>query len=327
MTIMENVMNTINKHKMKAVQIHQYGGCDQMQLQEIAIPKPAKGEILIKVHAAGVNPVDWKIREGYLAEMLPHSLPLTLGWDLAGEVASLGEGVTSWEVGNAVYAHSNISKNGSYAEYIIVAEGDVAAKPKTLSWQKSAAVPLVTLTAWQALKDIGSVKSGDRVLIHGGAGGVGIAAIQLAKQVGAIVYTTSSARNYAFLKELGADEVIDYTKEDFSKLKDLDIVFDTQGGDVLEKSWATLKQGGSIISVAEIPSQDLATKYQVSAHFCFVQPNANQLFEIATLIDSNELKVEVDSVFRLEDVAKAHEKSESGHTRGKLVLQIMEEQE
>lgn len=319
-------MGAINENQMKAIQIQQYGNYAQMEMKSIAIPKPAEGEVLIKVHAAGVNPVDWKIREGYLAEIIPHSLPLTLGWDVAGEVVSLGENVTSWSVGDAIYAHSNLSKNGSYAEYIIVSADHIAAKPKTLSWQKSAAVPLVTLTAWQALKDISAVKSGDRVLIHAGAGGVGIAAIQLAKQAGAIVYTTSSTSNITFLKELGADEVIDYTREDFSQLKDLDIVFDTLGGDVLAKSWATLKKGGNLVSIAEIPSEELAANHEVNALFCFVQPNAEQLLDISNLIDSGELKVEVDSVFQLKDAAKAHEKSESGHTRGKLVLQVQQEQ-
>ncbi len=162
------------------------------------------------------------------------------------------------------------------------------------------------------------------MLIHAGAGGVGIAAIQLAKQAGAVVYTTSSPKNIEFLKELGADEVIDYTQEDFSKLENLDIVFDTMGGEVVEKSWATLKKGASLISVVEVPNEELAAKYKVRASFCFVQANPGQLSKISHLIDSGELRVEIDSVYQLEDVVKAHEKSESGHTRGKIVLQIQE---
>ena len=315
----------MNEDQMRAIRIHNYGGSEQMELESIAVPEPAAGEVLIKVHAAGVNPLDWKIREGYLAEIIPHTLPLTLGWDFAGEIVAIGQDVEKWHVGDAVYARPDFSKNGAYAEYITVSADEIALKPETLSWQKSAAVPLVTLTAWQALHDIGQLKHGDRVLIHAGAGGVGIAAIQLAKQAGAIVYTTTSSRNIEFLKRLGADEVIDYTQQDFSTLADLDIVFDTMGGEVLEKSWGTLKKGGHLISLAEIPSEDLAAKHEVSANFCFVQANPDQLSKISKLIDSGAITVEVDSVYRLDDIAKAHEKSESGHTRGKIVIQIQEE--
>jgi len=318
---------TTNINEMRAVRIHQYGGLAEMKLETIAIPEPAEGEVLIRVCAAGVNPIDWKIREGYLAEIISHTLPLTLGWDFSGEIVSLGKNAEKWSIGDAIYARPDFSKNGAYAEYIVVSEDEIAAKPKTLSWQKSAAVPLVTLTAWQALNDIGAVKQGDRVLIHAGAGGVGIAAIQLAKQAGAIVYTTSSPRNIEFLQELGADEVIDYTQEDFSKLESLDIVFDTMGGKVLEKSWATLKKGANLISIAEVPNEELAAKYEVRANFCFVQSNPEQLSKIANLIDTEKLKVEVNSVYRLEDIVQAHEKSESGHTRGKIVIQMQEEQD
>jgi len=323
---MENIMKATNISQMKAARIHQYGGPIEIKLETIAIPEPEEGEVLVKIFAAGVNPLDWKICEGYLAELIPHTLPLTLGWDFSGEIVSLGKNVNKWAISDAVYARPEFSKNGTYAEYIVVSEDEIASKPKTLSWQESAAVPLVTLTAWQALKDISAVKQGDRVLIHAGAGGVGIAAIQLAKQAGATVYTTSSSKNMAFLKELGADEVIDYTQEDFSKLENLDIVFDTMGGVVLEKSWRTLKKGASLVSVAEVPSEELAAKYEVSASFCFVQANPEQLSKIANLIDSGKLKVEIDSIFQLEDIAKAHEKSESGHTRGKIVIQMQDDQ-
>lgn len=216
----------------------------------------------------------------------------------------------------------DFSKNGAYAEYITVSADEIAAKPQTLNWQESAAVPLVTLTAWQALNDIGEIKQGNRVLIDAGAGGVGIAAIQLAKLAGATVYTTASSRNIDFLKSLGADEVTDCTQEDFSKLEDLDIVFDTVGGETFEKYWGILMKGGCRISTVEFPGEDLASKYDVRANFCFIQANAGQLAKISNLIDSGCIKVEIDSVFRLEDVAQAHAKSESGHTRGKIVIQI-----
>ena len=318
-------MTTINENKMRAIQIHQFGGSVEMKLEEISIPEPAEKEVLVKVFAAGVNPIDWKIREGYLTEIIPHRLPLTLGWDFAGKIISLGKEAKKWSIGDAVYARPDFSKNGAYAEYIVVSEDEIAVKPQTLSWQESAAVPLVTLTAWQALNDISVVKKGDRVLIHAGAGGVGIAAIQLAKQAGAFVYTTSSTRNTEFLKELGADEVIDYTQDDFSTLKDLNIVFDTIGGEVLEKSWGTLKKGAYLVSIAEVPSEELATTYGVNAGFCFVQANTEQLSKIAILIDSGELKVEIDSVYRMEEIVQAHQRSESGHARGKIVIDVLEE--
>lgn len=317
-------MNMINESWMRSVRIQNYGGVEQMKLQVTEIPEPSENEVLIKIHAAGVNPLDWKVREGYLAEVLPHTLPLTLGWDFAGEIASIGDNVDQWRLGDAVYSRPDFSKNGAYAEYITVSADEIAAKPQTLNWQESAAVPLVTLTAWQALIDIGGINQGDRVLIHAGAGGVGMAAIQLAKLAGATVYTTASSRNIDFLKSLGADEVIDYTQEDFSKLEDLDIVFDTVGGETFEKSWGILKKGGCLVSTVEFPNEDLAAKHDVRANFCFVQANAGQLAEISNLIDSGSIKVEIDSVFRLEEIAKAHAKSESGHTRGKIVIQIQE---
>lgn len=317
-------MSSVNVDKMKAVRIHAYGGCEQLELQHADIPKPSAGEVLVKIYASAVNPVDWKIREGYLSEIMPHAFPLTLGWDFSGEVVALGENVSQWNIGDAVYARPDFMKNGTYAEYIVVSAEEIAEKPKTLNWQQSAAVPLVTLTAWQALNDIASMKKGDRVLIHAGAGGVGIAAIQLAKLAGATVYTTASSKNKGFLQDLGADEVIDYTQSDFSTLSDLDIVFDTIGGETLKKSYSVLKKGGCLVSVAEIPNDELSAQYGVSTSFCFVQANAQQLKEIAALIDDGKMKVEIDSVFSLADVVKAHEKSQSGHARGKIVLQVQE---
>jgi NADPH:quinone reductase-like Zn-dependent oxidoreductase len=322
---MEKMMTTVNNDQMRAVKIHRFGGPEELEIQSVTIPVPGENEVLIKVHAAAVNPLDWKVREGYLAQIIPHKLPLTLGWDFAGEIAALGANVDNWNIADAVYARPDFSRDGAYAEYIVVAANEIAAKPKSLSWQKAAAVPLVTLTAWQALNDLAEIKQGDHVLIHAGAGGVGIAAIQLAKKAGAKVYTTASTRNVDFLKDLGADEVIDYTKQDFSTLKEMDVVFDTIGGDVLAKSWCTLKKGGILISVAEFPNDAVAKEHAVRAQFCFVQANPNQLDKIAEMIDSGNLKIEVDSVFRLEDVAKAHTQIQAGHTRGKIVLQIQQE--
>ena len=218
---------------MKAVQISKFGDQSVLELNDISIPTPAENEVLIKVKAAAVNPVDWKIREGYLQPMLNHSLPLTLGWDVAGEVVVAGTQVTNLKVGDAVYSRPNIAKNGSYAEYMTAVADEVAVKPTSLSWQEAAGVPLTSLTAWQSLYELTNVQAGERVLIHAGSGAVGQFAIQLAKLRGAYVYTTTSAKNTDLVLGLGADQAIDYHQEDFSELKDLDVVFDTIGGETL----------------------------------------------------------------------------------------------
>ncbi len=309
---------------MKAVRIHQYGGPEQLVLEQVAIPEINTDEVLIKVHAAGINPVDWKIREGYLEGMLNHSLPLTLGWDVAGEVFAKGADVNGLDVGNAVYSRPEIARNGGYAEYIAIKASEVALKPSALSWTEAAAVPLTALTAWQALYEIAGLKSGDNVLIHAGAGGVGHLAIQLAKLKGATVYTTASKGNHDFVSALGADEAIDYQNDDFTRLKNMDVIFDTMGGEVQEQSWQCIKAGGTMVSIASTPEAALATKYSATGVFCFVQPSRSQLTELAALFDAGKLKIEVAVVLPLAQVAEAHEKSQTAKTRGKLVLAVIE---
>lgn len=305
-----------------AVRIHSYGERDVLRYETAPIPAINADDVLVKIHATSINPVDWKIRKGYLKDFIPYKFPLTLGWDLAGEIVALGENVSGWKVGDAVYGRPDIARDGTYAEFVAVRASEIAHKPAKFNWQQSAAVPLVALTAWQSLYEFAKLKAGERVLIHAGAGGVGNFAIQLAKLRGAYVYTTTSTANVGLLKELGADEVIDYKKDDFSKLRDLDVVFDTLGGDVQATSWQTLKRGGRLVSIADNPDEKIAAQYGVTPLFCFVQPNAAQLTEIARLIDANKIQVVIDSVFNLKDIAKAHEKSEAGRTRGKIVIQV-----
>ena len=307
---------------MKAVQISKFGDQSVLELNDISIPTPAENEVLIKVKAAAVNPVDWKIREGYLQPMLNHSLPLTLGWDVAGEVVVAGTQVTNLKVGDAVYSRPNIAKNGSYAEYMTAVADEVAIKPTSLSWQEAAGVPLTSLTAWQSLYELTNVQANERVLIHAGSGAVGQFAIQLAKLRGAYVYTTTSAKNTDLVLGLGADQAIDYHQEDFSELKDLDVVFDTIGGETLANSWVTLKQGGRLVSIAANPSEDIAAKHGVSAFFCFVQPNSEQLNEITKLADAGRFKVNIDSEFPLDQVAQAHARSETGRAQGKIIINV-----
>lgn len=308
---------------MKAVQINNFGDRSVLELNDdVPVILPASNQVLIKVKSASVNPVDWKIREGYLQPLLNHALPLTLGWDVSGEVHEVGNQVNHLNVGDAVYSRPDIAKNGSYAEYITVDADEVAIKPKTLSWQEAAGVPLAALTAWQSLFDFTELKSGEQVLIHAGSGAVGQFAIQLAKHHGAIVYTTTSTRNIELVKSLGADHVIDYTTEDFSELRDMDVVFDTIGGETQAKSWQTLKSGGRLVSITENPDEAIAAKHNVSAFFCFIQPNREQLEKLAEMADAGNLKVNIDSEFSLDQVVEAHARSETGRAQGKIIINV-----
>ena len=309
---------------MKAVRIHSYGGPEVLLYEDALRPQPSAGEILIRVHAAGINPVDWKIREGHLKEKLHHKFPLILGWDVSGVVESIGPGVTLFKPGDEVFSRTDVSRDGAYAEFIVVKESIVAPKPKSLDHVHSASLPLVGLTAWQSLFSAGGLSAGQRVLVHGAAGGVGSIAVQLAKWKGAHVIGTASAKNQDFVRTLGADEVIDYDAVRFEEaLCYVDVVFDTQGGETQERSWKTLKPGGILVSIAAPPSKERAAAQGVRSAFVFTESNAGQLAEIAKLADAQKLKVIVDSVFSLAEARQAQELSQRGHTRGKLALRVI----
>lgn len=305
-----------------AAVIHAYGGPGAVSLEQRPVPQPGSEDVLVRIHASSVNPVDWKVREGYLKDMLPHRLPLTLGWDFAGQIVAVGDQVSGWQIGDAVYGRPDIARDGSHAEYIAVRATEIARKPASLDWQAAAAIPLAALTAWQALFELTQLQAGERVLIHAGAGGVGSFAIQLAKWRGAHVITTTSTANLALVKSLGADEVIDYTTQDFASLRNVDLVFDTLGGEVATKSLATLRPGGRIVSIVNPVDDALAARHGVTPFFCFVQPSSTQLAEIARLVDAGALRVVIDSVFALKDVAQALARSETGRARGKIVIQV-----
>lgn len=307
---------------MKAVQIHAFGGREVLELNDIAIPEAKQGEVLIKIHAASVNPVDWKIRQGYLQPLLNHALPLTMGWDVSGEVVAVGGGVIHLKVGDEVYSRPNIANNGSYAEYMTASAEEVALKPKSLTWQEAAGVPLAGLTAWQGLYELANIEAGEQVLIHGGSGAVGQFAIQLAKLRGATVYTTTSARNTDLVLSLGADHAIDYQQVDFSELRDMDVVLDTIGGEVQDKSWKTIKPGGRLLSIVQTPDEAVAASHGVTASFYFIEPDRSQLEEMARLADAGKLIVNIDSEFSLDQVADAHERSESGRAQGKIIINV-----
>lgn len=308
---------------MKAVAMHAYGGPEVLKYEDAARPDPATGEVLVRVHAAAVNPVDWKVRAGHLKGFLNYSLPLIPGWDLSGVVEATGAGVTDWKQGDAVYARPDLRRNGAYAEYIAVRASELGHKPRSIDHVQASAIPLACLTAWQALFDAGGLKAGQRVLIHAAAGGVGTFAVQLAKWKGAHVVGTASERNHAFLRELGADEVIDYTKTNFEEVvRDVDVVLDTLAGQTRDRSWNVLKKDGILVSILGQPSPDDAAQRGVRAAGVFVEPNQAQLGEIAKLVDSGKLRPIIETVLPLAQAARAHEMNQTLHTRGKIVLQV-----
>ncbi|WP_431291791.1 NADP-dependent oxidoreductase [Pedobacter sp. P26] len=309
---------------MKAVRIHEFGGPEVLSIDEIPVPQPAPDEVLIKVHATSVNPVDWKIREGQRKEKFPVKLPLTLGWDVSGTIEALGEKVSAFRKGDEVYGRPDPTKNGAYAEYIVVKANIISIKPTSIGYTEAAAVPLAGLTAWQALFDHGLLKAGQKVLIHAAAGGVGTYAVQFAKWKGAYVIGTASSANIDFLKRLGADEVIDYKMEDFeTALSDVDLVLDTIGGETQLKSLNILKDGGRVITT--LMPEFVAEAKVKNVHLIgfTTQSIPDQLAEIATLIDSGKVKPIIEKVLPFTSARQAQTESEQGHTRGKIVLQVI----
>lgn len=309
---------------MKAVSIYSYGGPEVLVYEDAPRPHPGEGEVLVRVHAAGINPVDWKIREGQLQGMLAHTFPLVLGWDVSGVVEAVGSGLTRIKVGDEVYSRPDILRDGAYAEFIVIRESEVALKPRSLDHLHAGALPLAGLTGWQTLFDAAGLQAGQRVLIHAASGGVGHLAVQLAKWKGAEVVGTAAERNHDFLRKLGVDQVIDYDTERFEEVtQPVDVVLDPMGGDTQARSWKVLKRGGILVSIASPPSPEIAAAQGVRQAFVFTQPNAGQLAELAQLADSDRLKVIVETILPLSDATRAQELSQRGHTRGKIVLRVI----
>jgi len=310
---------------MHAVGIHRYGGPEVLSYENLARPEPRRGEVSIHVAAAGVNPIDWKTRAGKgLAPRYGERFPLILGWDLAGTVVALGEKAAGVAVGDEVFGMVHFPRpGGTYAEFATAPADHVVARPESLEPAAAAGVPLVALTAWQALFSAARLEAGQKVLIHAAAGGVGHVAVQLARLRGATVVGTASERNHDFLRQLGAERVIDYTQERFEEvLDDVDVVLDSIGGEVREKSWQVLKPGGVLVSIVGDPASPLAEVLGVRAAKVLVEPNIGQLGQIAELIDAGRLRVEIERTFPLAEAAEAHRHGERGHTRGKLVLVV-----
>ena len=310
---------------MKAAQLINYGGQDAIKTnKDVTKPSVGPDQVLVEVHAAGLNPFDWKVREGYMQEFIPIELPATLGGDVAGVVAEIGENVTGFEVGQEVYGMANsVGGQGSYAEFTAVPAKQLVSKPTTIDFVEAGALPLAAVSAYQALVDHMNLQAGQKILIHGGAGGIGSLAIQIAKNVGAYVATTASAKEAEYVKLLGADEVIDYESQDFSALlKDYDAVFDTVGGETNAKSYAVLKDGSAFVSMGDPANEELVTAHEIKYFQQSSQPTVERLTRIAELVDTGKLKVNVDKTFTLDQAAEALEYLKTGHPRGKVVLKI-----
>jgi NADPH:quinone reductase-like Zn-dependent oxidoreductase len=308
---------------MKAIRIHNYGGLEVLKYEDAPRPEPQADEVLIRVHAAGVGPFDWQIRAGHLKDIFPVSFPLILGWDLSGVIEKVGSGATRFEKGDEVFSMPDPMRNGAYAEYIAVPESAVALKPKSLHHIRAAAVPLAALTAWHALFDTAKLQSGQRVLIHGAVGGVGHFAVQLAKWKGGHVIATGSAKNHDLLRELGADETIDYTTQKFESIvHDVDVVLDPIGGETQERSWKVLRVGGILLSLVQPPSEEKAKSVGVRAAMLDSRPDGANLAEIAKIIDSGKLAPVINRILPLSEARRAHELSQTGHTHGKIVLRV-----
>ncbi len=308
---------------MKAIRLNEYVAVNELKIEEVPTPEPNDNEVLIKVYAAGINPVDWKIIEGHARERIPVKFPLIPGWDLAGVVEKVGKSVKNFNEGDEVFCKPELNMQGAYAEFIVVPESIVSIKPTNISFTDAASIPLAGLTAWQALFQYGHLKEGEKILIHAASGGVGSLAVQFAKTKGAYVIGTCSTDNVSFVKRLGADEVIDYTKENFEdELEDLDMVFDTLGGEDQQKSISVLKSGGRIISIVSDEFEAEAKEKNIRLERFMASSNSEQLDEIAELIQQNSVVPVVSAVYSLEEASQALRLSKDGHVQGKLVLRV-----
>jgi NADPH:quinone reductase-like Zn-dependent oxidoreductase len=332
---------------MKAFVVDRYGNNDIVRAGEMPEPELRDDDVLVQIHAASVNPVDLKIRDGQLRPILRYRLPFILGNDLAGVVVRVGTKVRRFMPGDAVFGRPHADRIGAFAEFLSIKEDALANKPQTLTMEEAASLPLVGLTAWQVLVERANLQAGQKVLIHAGSGGVGTFAIQLAKHIGAVVATTTSTSNVDWVKRLGADTVIDYKKGDFARiLHDYNVVFDTLGGEVLKKSVQLLKPGGMLISIVGPPDPDfakqigaswilrmgmwllslrirrMAIRHHVSYSFLFMRPSGDQLREIGGLVDSGAIRPVVDRIFPFEETKEALAYVEKGRARGKVIVKM-----
>ncbi len=310
---------------MKSAQIKMYGGSEVIEINQLTpTPNLAEGKVLINVKVAGINPIDWKIREGYMQQMIPLQFPSILGMDFSGVIKQVGEGISSdFKQDDEVYGQAGVTNGGSgaFAELALANVERIAHKPNRLSHLEAAALPLVGVSAWQALVENIGLSTDQKILIHGGAGGIGSIAIQFAKKLGAHVATTASTNDKHFVQELGADQVIDYKTQNFEDMiHDYDAAFDTVGGETYKRSFKVLNKGGIIVSMLEQPNSELMNQYGVKAIFQFTQVNRERLTKLAQWVDENNIMVNVEKTFSLDEVGKALDYQKDVHPRGKVVL-------
>ncbi len=315
---------------MKAIGITKFGGRDVLTELDVALPEPAERKVRIKLMASGVNPVDWKIREGWLEDMFTHDFPIILGWDAAGVVDRVGPGCERLNEGDKVYAYARKPRigDGTYAEYICLPENSVALKPVNLCYEEAASVPLAALTAWQALFDAAGLRPNEQVLIHAAAGGVGSFAVQLAHAADAYVIGTASPRNHEYLYSRGANVAIDYRSIDFRDAvreispDGVDVILDLVGGDTLKHSPQVLKHNGRLVSIVDPDTVDALQEEGIDAQYLFVEPDSAQLTELTALIEEGQVCTYLDAVLPLKNAAEAQRLVETAHVRGKVVLAI-----
>jgi NADPH:quinone reductase-like Zn-dependent oxidoreductase len=305
---------------MQAVRFHEYGASDVLRVETAPRPEPGEGELVVRVHSAGVNPIDWKYRAGYLREFMPLELPHIPGFDLSGTVVEVGAGVSDFSTGDEVFGRGS----GTYAEYAVAPATTLAPKPAALSFDQAATLAIGGVTAWASLFEAAKLEPGQRLLVHGGAGGVGSFAVQLGRWKGAHVIATASTGNLDLVRRLGADEVIDYTAVRFEdELHDLDVVLDTVGGEVTDRSWGVLRPGGMLVVIAGTPDTDTAAARGVRTSGTQApEVTSPILAKLAALVESGELDPQVGETFALADAARAHAASETGHGHGRIVLHV-----
>jgi NADPH:quinone reductase-like Zn-dependent oxidoreductase len=305
---------------MRAIQVHDYGDADQLKLEDASCPEPQTGEVLIRVYAAGVNPIDWKLRQGLRKHILPMQFPYIPGMEVAGVVEEVGPGVTALKIGQEVYGRST---TGAYAEYAVASAGSLALKPQSLSFDEAATIPVGATTAWQGLFDAGKLEAGQRVLIQGAAGGIGLFAVQFARWKGAQVLATTSGANVDFVRSLGAETVIDYTTTALeSVVHDVDLAFDTVGGSTLETSVQALKRGGTLVAIGSQPDVRQVQEREILVASARTQIGSELLETFAHLLDNGQIRVVIKKIFPLSQVSQAHELGQQGHGRGRIVLHI-----
>jgi NADPH:quinone reductase-like Zn-dependent oxidoreductase len=309
---------------MKAIRIHEFGGPDVLELEDIEVPQPKADEVLIKVYASSVNPVDGKIMAGEAQAKFPTSFPLTIGWDVSGIIERAGDHVRNFSIGDEVYGRPFPTQNGAFAEYVVIKADEIVLKPRSIDHIHAAAVPLAGLTAWQGLFKFGKLEKGQKVLIHGASGGVGSFAVQFAKWKGAEVIGTASADNLAFIKQLGADQAIDHENQRFEEeVQDVDLVLDLIGGETQQRSLAVIKPGGILVTTVAPEIEDEAKEKKIRIESFTAQSYPEDLAEIADLIDNGVVNPVVSAVVNLQDARKAEELSGQHHTRGKVVIKVI----